>query len=40
MFQDILEAGSELTNKYAEGIGRYYGGNEVMDKVGGGAGTG
>jgi len=34
--KDVLEAlGSELTNKYAEGYpgARYYGGNEVMDKV-------
>jgi len=34
--KDVLEAlGSELTNKYAEGYPgrRYYGGNEVMDKV-------
>ncbi len=34
--QDVLEAlGSELTNKYAEGYPgkRYYGGNEVMDKI-------
>lgn len=33
---DVLKAlGSELTNKYAEGYPgkRYYGGNEVMDKV-------
>jgi len=33
---DVLEAlGSELTNKYAEGYPdhRYYGGNEVIDKV-------
>ncbi len=29
--------GSPLTNKYAEGYAgaRYYGGNEVIDKVGG-----
>jgi glycine hydroxymethyltransferase len=34
--KDVLEAlGSELTNKYAEGYSgaRYYGGNEVSDKV-------
>lgn len=34
--QDVLTAlGSELTNKYAEGYpgARYYGGNEIMDKV-------
>ncbi len=34
--KDILEAlGSELTNKYAEGYPgkRYYGGNEVIDKI-------
>src|SRR3989338_11331798 len=34
--KNVLEAlGSELTNKYAEGYpgARYYGGNEVMDKV-------
>src|SRR3989338_6218409 len=34
--QDVLEAlGSELTNKYAEGYAghRYYGGNEISDKV-------
>ncbi len=34
--KDVLEAlGSELTNKYAEGYPgkRYYGGNEIMDKV-------
>ena len=34
--RDVLEAlGSELTNKYAEGYPgvRYYGGNEVMDKI-------
>ena len=34
--KDVLEAlGSELTNKYAEGYPgkRYYGGNEVIDKV-------
>lgn len=34
--KDVLEAlGSELTNKYAEGYpgARYYGGNEVSDKV-------
>ncbi|MEK7087869.1 MAG: serine hydroxymethyltransferase, partial [Patescibacteria group bacterium] len=34
--KDVLQAlGSELTNKYAEGYpgARYYGGNEVMDKV-------
>ena len=34
--KDVLEAlGSELTNKYSEGYPgkRYYGGNEVMDKV-------
>lgn len=33
---DVLEAlGSELTNKYAEGYpnARYYGGNEIIDKV-------
>ena len=33
---DVLEAlGSELTNKYAEGYSsaRYYGGNEIIDKV-------
>ncbi len=33
---DVLEAlGSELTNKYAEGYpdARYYGGNEIVDKV-------
>lgn len=33
---DVLEAlGSQLTNKYAEGYprGRYYGGNEISDKV-------
>ncbi len=33
---DVLEAlGSELTNKYAEGYAgaRYYGGNEVVDKI-------
>lgn len=33
---DVLEAlGSELTNKYAEGYPahRYYGGNEIMDKI-------
>jgi len=33
---DVLEAlGSELTNKYAEGYSalRYYGGNEVVDKI-------
>ncbi len=34
--KDVLEAlGSELTNKYAEGKShlRYYGGNEIVDKV-------
>lgn len=34
--RDVLEAlGSELTNKYAEGYAgkRYYGGNEITDKV-------
>jgi glycine hydroxymethyltransferase len=34
--KDVLEAlGSELTNKYAEGYpgARYYGGNEISDKV-------
>lgn len=34
--QDVLEAlGSELVNKYAEGYSaaRYYGGNEVVDKI-------
>jgi glycine hydroxymethyltransferase len=34
--KDVLEAlGSELTNKYAEGYAgkRYYGGNEIIDKV-------
>jgi glycine hydroxymethyltransferase len=34
--KDVLEAlGSELTNKYAEGYAkkRYYGGNELIDKV-------
>lgn len=34
--KDVLEAlGSELTNKYAEGYPgkRYYGGNEIIDKV-------
>ena len=34
--KDVLTAlGSELTNKYAEGYpgARYYGGNEIMDKV-------
>lgn len=34
--KDILEAlGSELTNKYAEGKShmRYYGGNEIIDKI-------
>ncbi len=34
--KDVLEAlGSELTNKYAEGYPgkRYYGGNEVIDKI-------
>ena len=33
---DVLEAlGSELTNKYAEGYPgkRYYGGNEIIDKI-------
>ncbi len=33
---DVLEAlGSELTNKYAEGYAgaRYYGGNEIVDKI-------
>lgn len=33
---DVLEAlGSELTNKYAEGYSgaRYYGGNEIIDKI-------
>jgi glycine hydroxymethyltransferase len=36
--KDVLEAlGSELTNKYAEGYSalRYYGGNEVVDKIDG-----
>ena len=34
--QDVLDAlGSELTNKYAEGYPgkRYYGGNEIIDKI-------
>src|SRR3990167_10969528 len=34
--QDVLDAlGSELTNKYAEGYSqhRYYGGNEISDKI-------
>jgi len=34
--KDVLEAlGSELTNKYAEGSPgrRYYGGNEIVDKI-------
>ena len=34
--KDVLEAlGSELTNKYAEGYSaaRYYGGNEIVDKI-------
>ncbi len=34
--KDVLEAlGSELTNKYAEGYpgARYYGGNEIIDKI-------
>ena len=34
--EDVLDAlGSELTNKYAEGYPghRYYGGNEISDKV-------
>lgn len=34
--KDVMEAlGSELTNKYAEGYAgaRYYGGNEVVDKI-------
>ncbi len=34
--KDVLEAlGSEMTNKYAEGYpgARYYGGNEIVDKV-------
>ncbi len=34
--QDVLEAlGTELTNKYAEGYpgARYYGGNEISDKI-------
>ena len=34
--KDVLEAlGSELTNKYAEGYSgaRYYGGNEIADKI-------
>src|SRR5882724_140922 len=34
--KDVLEAlGSELTNKYAEGYPgkRYYGGNDIIDKV-------
>ena len=34
--KDVLEAlGSELTNKYAEGYPgkRYYGGNEIIDKI-------
>src|SRR3989344_4011943 len=33
---DVLKAlGSELTNKYAEGysVHRYYGGNEISDKI-------
>ena len=31
--------GSCLTNKYSEGMpgNRYYGGNEIIDKVGGGS---
>lgn len=36
--KDVLEAlGSELTNKYAEGYSamRYYGGNEVVDRIDG-----
>jgi glycine/serine hydroxymethyltransferase len=34
--------GSALTNKYSEGLphARYYGGNEVIDKVGAGRGRG
>ncbi len=34
--KDVLEAlGSELTNKYSEGYPgkRYYGGNEIIDKI-------
>src|SRR3972149_7954205 len=34
--RDVLDAlGSELTNKYAEGYpgNRYYGGNEISDKI-------
>ena len=34
--KDVIEAlGSELTNKYAEGLpgSRYYGGNEIVDRV-------